>query len=125
MVICLRTYRARHSTIRPKLQNTKLFQTIEQYKQLRGYYTKNVVAKAKASNMKIHFDHKDVENTLPLPATMIQDLSQLLGESQDGLELKLYSEFPFPNRKERHLDGFATAALAAFKSNPDQPFVPN
>jgi len=50
--------------------------TIGQYKTLRQYYTENVIAKAVGEGgMKAGYDHKGVSKTLPLPATMIHDLS--------------------------------------------------
>src|SRR5579875_2659469 len=54
-------------------------QTVNQFRTLRRYYTKNVVAKVTAgSSLKAGFDHHEKANTIPLPATMIEDLSDLL-----------------------------------------------
>ncbi len=97
--------------------------TINQYKTLRSYYTKNVVKKAKESGMRIHFEHRDSKNTIPLPATVIQDLSQQLNDGENGLKLKLYSKFPFPNRKDRVLDDFANEALDYFSESSGETFV--
>jgi methyl-accepting chemotaxis protein len=86
--------------------------TIDQYKTLRGYYTKNVIKVVKkSSKLKIHFKHEGVEGTIPLPATLIHDLSKILSKKKDGVKLRLYSAFPFPNRKQRQLDSFAVEAL--------------
>jgi len=98
--------------------------TIAQYKTLRQYYTENVVAKAVGDGgMKANFAHKGVRNTIPLPATMIHDLSGLMEGSGGSVRLKLYSQFPFPNRSGRVLDSFAKEAMAAIQKNPDQVFV--
>ena len=98
--------------------------TINQYKLLRAYYAKNVISKAKSdSELKISFDHKDQSGTIPLPATMIHDLSKQLSESGNGIELKLYSKYPFPNRTGRQIDDFGSKALAALEANPDEAFV--
>jgi hypothetical protein len=98
---------------------------IDQFKTLRGYYVKSVVKKVKSNtDMKISYDHKTMDDAIPLPATLIHDMSALLGaKGDDKIKLKLYSEYPFPNRKGRTLDTFGKEALAFFKSNPDQPFV--
>ncbi|MGR3318695.1 MAG: response regulator [Candidatus Anammoxibacter sp.] len=97
--------------------------TIHQYRTLRSYYTKNVVKKVMSkSNLRVTFDHKIRENAIPLPATLIQDLSSLLADSE-GMRLMLYSAFPFPNREDRVLDDFAKEAIAYFKTNPDGTFV--
>lgn len=50
--------------------------TVNQFKTVRGYYTKNVVKKAVESGaLKPSFDHKTEKNSIPLPATLIHDLS--------------------------------------------------
>lgn len=98
-------------------------QAINQYKQLRGYYTENVVKKVKAgSDLKVSFHHKDIDKTIPLPATMIHDLSKQFSSSQDGMKLKLYSDFPFPNRSSRKLDHFARDAIKYLNDNPGKTF---
>ena len=80
----------REATVATAVENAKA--TINQYKLLRAYYAKNVISKAKHdSELKISFEHKDQEGTIPLPATMIHDLSKQLKESGEGVELKLYS----------------------------------
>lgn len=99
---------------------------IDQFKTLRGYYVKSVIKKVKGNDtgLKISFDHKTMDDAIPLPATMIHDMSELLGEKgKENIKLKLYSDFPFPNRKDRKLDGFGQEALAFFKATPDQSFV--
>jgi methyl-accepting chemotaxis protein len=98
--------------------------TIGQYKTLRQYYTENVVAKAVGEGgMKAAYNHKGVSKTLPLPATMIHDLSSLMEADGGSVRLRLYSEYPFPNRKGRVLDSFAREALAAIQKDPSQAFV--
>ena len=95
--------------------------TVKQFKALRKYYTENVVAKILAKGtLSVSFEHRNDPNTVPLPATMIHDLSALLKDS--GTSLKLYSPFPFPNRGERVLDKFGTDAWAYFQTHPDKTF---
>ncbi len=94
--------------------------TVNQFKILRAYYTKNVVAKAKAAGMKPHYNHKDIAGNIPLPATMIHELSEQV--SKTGMELKLYSAFPFPNRSNRVLDAFQKEAWTALNKAPDDVF---
>ncbi len=70
-------------------------ETAQQFKALRKYYTDNVVAKVLAkTSLAVSFDHLSNPNTVPLPATMILDMSTLL--RQNGTVLKLYSPYPFP-----------------------------
>ncbi len=99
---------------------------IDQFKTLRGYYVKSIIKKVKGNDtgLKISYDHKTMDDAIPLPATLIHDMSELLSEKgEDNIKLKLYSDFPFPNRKGRKLDGYGQEALAFFKATPDQPFV--
>jgi methyl-accepting chemotaxis protein len=99
---------------------------IDQYKTLRGYYVKSVIKKVKKNDtgLKISYDHKTMENGIPLPATLIHDMSELLSKkSGDNVKLKLYSPHPFPNRKDRKIDSFGKEAMAFFKNDPDSVFV--
>jgi hypothetical protein len=98
--------------------------TISQFMALRAYYTENVVSKVKGqTGMKITFDHHDKPDAIPLPASMIHDLSQIMGKDSSGVFLKLYSAFPFPNRKDRVLDGFMREAVERLAKNPKEVFV--
>ncbi len=84
-------------------------QTTQQYKVLRGYYVKNVVSPTKQQNiMQFGIEHADNPNMLPLPATMILDLSKLL--EKEGVYISLYSKYPFPNRQGRILDNYQKEA---------------
>ena len=74
-------------------------QTVGQFKTLRGYYVKNVIKKVLAMGGKGSIDHANDPNSIPLPATLIHDMSTLLA-GQDTT-LQLYSAFPFPNRADR------------------------
>ncbi len=96
--------------------------TVRQYKMIRGYYTNNVIKKVLAgSELKGHFNHKDDPEKIPLPATFIHDISTQLTQ-QGIISLKLYSPFPFPNRKNRNLDSFGKEAWEALKKSPKQTF---
>ncbi|KZN30998.1 hypothetical protein N480_03300 [Pseudoalteromonas luteoviolacea S2607] len=94
--------------------------TVNQFKTLRGYYTKNVIAKAKAFGMSPHYEHRNDKNALPLPATLIHELSELI--SQSGTKVQLYSEYPFPNRKQRQLDSFQKEAWRYLTANPREVY---
>lgn len=94
---------------------------VKQYKNLRSYYTKNVVQKVLASGvLKTSSDHKNYPDRIPLPATMIHELSEKSEES--GMNISLYSQYPFPNRVGRTLDDFQRNAWKALQQNPGQTF---
>ena len=95
--------------------------TVQQLKVLRGYYAKNVIKKVLANGtIKPAVDHKGKDGLIPLPATLVHDLSALL--EKEGTSIKLYSEFPFPNRSNRMLDDFATEAWKTINSSPNEAF---
>lgn len=83
--------------------------TVKQFKAIRGYYTRNVIAKViKSQALKPTYTHEGADDENPLPATFIHDLSKLLAET--GTTFKLYSPYPFPIRAGRELDAFAAAS---------------
>src|SRR5262245_39641498 len=74
----------RRSTIDESIATAK--STIEQYKILRSYYTTQVIAKVKKiTNLAVSFDHRQKDATIPLPATMIHDLSEEFSRSDGGI----------------------------------------
>ncbi len=112
-----------HNTIESSKLNA--LSIIDQYKTLRAYYVKSVVKKVKANtDLKISYDHKTMGNAIPLPATVIHDMSELLSKKgDDAVKLRLYSPYPFPNRSDRVLDQYAQDALAFFEKNPNETFI--
>ncbi len=96
-------------------------QTANQFKKIRGYYTKNVVKKVLAgSDMKPSFNHATEKNAIPLPATFIHDMGTIL--AKDDTNINLYSAFPFPNREDRKLDDYQQQAWSFLNANPDATF---
>ena len=94
----------------------------DQFKTIRGYYTKNVIKKVLADgNLKPSFDHKTMENGIPLPATFIHDMSELLAEKDTRISLT--SPYPFPNRADRELDDYQQAAWDFLNASPGESFV--
>ena len=97
-------------------------QTANQFKAIRGYYTRNVISKVvKSKVLKPTINHKTEANGVPLPATFVHDMSALL--QKEDTSVKLYSKFPFPNRSSRKLDPFQDAAWEFLVKNPDQDFI--
>ncbi len=95
---------------------------LEEYRELRGYYTETVVAPARMAGMEVSAEHASGTNSIPLPATMIHELSDRLRNLGNGFRLALYSAHPFPERSERVLDGFAHAALQRFERDANGVF---
>ncbi|MHA1546203.1 MAG: methyl-accepting chemotaxis protein [Alphaproteobacteria bacterium] len=96
-------------------------QIADQFKTIRGYYTRNIIKKVvKSGALKPSFNHKSEPNSVPLPATFIHDISKLL-EKKD-MNVNLYSGYPFPIRKARKLDPFQAQAWDYLVANPDAVF---
>ena len=86
----------------------------------RGYYAKNVVGPALKANLKASQEHKDVDATIPLPATMLHEINEALSE-KENVALRLYSGYPFPWRKDGGAqDDFEKEALEFLTANPDE-----
>jgi methyl-accepting chemotaxis protein len=95
--------------------------TADQFKVVRGYYTENVVNKLKKQGLATAtFDHKGDGKAIPLPATMIHDLSDLLAGKDTTVNL--FSAYPFPNRKDRRLDAFQQESWDFLSANPAATF---
>lgn len=91
--------------------------TAHQFKALRTYYTENVVKPAAAAGLPAVVDHKAAGKAIPLPATLIHELSAEL--EKEDTRITLYSAFPFPNRGDRALDEFQKMSWQALTANPE------
>src|SRR5262249_38375079 len=96
-------------------------QTAMQFKIMRGYYSETIVNKlVKQGVVKASFDHKADDKAIPLPATMMHELTGLLAGK--ATTVHLFSKYPFPNRAERRLDDFQLKAWEFLVANPTQTF---
>lgn len=98
---------------------------IDQVKEMRGYYTANVVGPVKDAGMAASHEHDGVSGTVPLPATFVHELSDLINSrsTDQGFELHLYSDYPFPFRENGGpRDDFEREALDYLTANPDSVF---
>jgi two-component system, sensor histidine kinase and response regulator len=91
---------------------------------LRSYYTSEVVERVRGHGVEVSHDYRDKPNAIPLPATFTIGLSERISLTGSGQQVRLYSDFPFPARRDRPpLDPFEAAALAALRQHPDKPFA--
>jgi len=96
-------------------------QTAAEFKVIRNYYTEKVVNKVlKGGAMHAAVDHAADAKAIPLPATMVHDLGELL--SKNDTTVSLYSKYPWPNRKDRTLDAFQQQAWDYLSANPTATF---
>jgi osomolarity two-component system, sensor histidine kinase NIK1 len=96
---------------------SKAESSVNKLKKIRSYYTTNVIGKVKKNtDLNINYDHAQKEETIPLPATLLHNLSQILPDN--GMTVNLYSNYPFPNRAERVLDADQKEGLEFVENNP-------
>ena len=97
-------------------------QTATQIRILREYYTESVISKAmKNGALSPSHDHQTDSNAIPLPATFIHDMSDLL--KNENTTMSLYSALPFPFRNVRVLDDFQREAWRQLSIDPESIFT--
>src|SRR5581483_7944454 len=97
-------------------------QVAAEFKTIRAYYTENVVNKVVGSGaFKASHDHKSDAKAIPLPATLVHDLSAALKDKDTTVTL--FSPYPFPDRKDRKLDDFQRQAWDFLAVHPDEIFT--
>jgi signal transduction histidine kinase len=104
------------------LQGTEL-QSVA-LEEIRQYYSSEVVARIKdVDGIEVTHNYTTKNHAVPLPATMTIELGKRISERVHGLQVRLYSEYPFPWRSAgEHRDAFETDALAWLRQHPDQPY---
>jgi hypothetical protein len=110
-----------------EVKEATVLQAAESYSaaitQFRDYYSNEVVPRAAKAGVEVTHDFHNKEAAIPLPATLSIELGDRLTKEGGGRGFRLFSEFPFPWRKNRVLDGFDRASLAAVTANPKQPYI--
>lgn len=107
------------NTIRQAIASSE--NTVTQFKILRDVYSKSVLSEVIAhSDLTVGTDFKSDNGMVPLPASLVQEISLRL--QNKGTQIRLYSPYPFPNRKDRKLDEFSHAAWIALSSDPTSTY---
>jgi signal transduction histidine kinase len=98
------------------IENSK--NSVEQIKLTRTYYLNSVVNDIKNNKNDFIFlaDHINNKNALPLPATIIHDLSDIYSKNS-GLKFRTYSKYPFTNRINRKLSKEDLLVLEKIKTS--------
>ena len=92
--------------------------------ELRSYYTSEIVERVRPAGIEVTHDYKAKPGAIPLPATLTIELCGRIGALGSGLSARLYSDQPFPWRKDGGpQDEFERRALASLRANPDTPFI--
>jgi len=87
-------------------------------------YSSEVVDRAKNKGLEARADYASHEGAIPLPATFTIDLGEHLAkQKQSGVQVRLYSDYPFRTRKDGGpRDDFEKEALLRLRNDPERPF---
>lgn len=97
--------------------------SLNQYKYLRQYYNHEIISVLnKHTNAQIDVFAEKKEGMIPLPATLIQELSAYINKQNSGTSIKLYSDYPFPIREKRVLDSFEKKSIKFLNENSNEVF---
>lgn len=110
------------------LQNSALY--AKAIKEARTLYSDGVVEHIKADNVNaahkiiITDNYNSKKGAIPVPATFLIELGQRLSKKNNGMSVRLYSEFPFPYRAKEGgpRDDFEREALRVLRQNSQEPF---
>ena len=92
-------------------------------RELRKLYTSEVADRVAPHGIEVTHDYANKEGAIPLPATFSMELSERISKQSTGMQARLYSDFPFPWRKEGGpRDDFEREAIRQLRQFPDQPF---
>ena len=90
---------------------------------VRRLYSREVVDRVAKEGIVATHDYAGNEKAIPLPATLTMALGEEVRRERPGALVKLYSDQPFPWRKDRKpLDKFELAALASLRATPAVPY---
>jgi serine/threonine protein kinase len=83
----------------------------------------DVVKRASAAKMEVRHDYAHNPKAIPIPATFTIELGQQISDrSQTGVEIRLYSDYPFRTRRHGGArDDFEREALRRLREDPGEP----
>lgn len=106
------------------VQSSELY--AQAIKEARTLYSGNAVTRAKAvPGISVTHDYLSTPGAIPLPATYLIELSKSISQQNPGMSVRLFSDYPFPWRKDEGgtKDGFEQAALTYLRQHPTEKFV--
>ena len=95
----------------------------ESLEKFNSYYATNVVDRLSPLGIEIVHNYLEHPDAIPLPVTLSIELNEEITQKNLGAIARLYSNHPFPWRKNSGAnDAFEKEALAALQKNPQEPF---
>ena len=99
---------------------------VQSLDKFRSLYGTDVVNRVQNHGILVTSDYANHEGAIPIPSTLGIEISQQITEPGSGVQARLYSDFPFPTRKDGgpHTD-FETEALVRLQVEPDKsvPYI--
>ncbi len=112
------------------LIQTQAIDSVSRYadaiQEARTLYAEQVVGRIKAiPGVTIAPNYAATPGSIPVPATYLIELAHHITAKNPGMKVRLYSDFPFPDRIKTGgaRDDFERNALIALRQNPDQPYI--
>jgi signal transduction histidine kinase len=103
------------------LQGTSLYSG--SLTELRTFYGSEVVDRIRSRGIEATHDYAAKQGTIPIPATFTIEFGKHIGQKSPGMQIRLYSDYPFPFRKDGGpRDSFERDALRELRKNPGQPY---
>ncbi|HEY7327536.1 MAG TPA: protein kinase [Gemmataceae bacterium] len=98
-------------------------QQSEMLDEMNDFYSSKVVDRLQAQKIEATHDYIKRPHTVPLPATLMIDLGkQLSDKSSSGMQVRMYSDYPFRSRRDGGVkDDFEREALERLQQNPEVP----
>ncbi len=94
---------------------------------VRSYYAENVIARIHAVDTETRTLHnyREVDGAIPIPATLSIELGDAISATQDDIQYRFVSDYPFKGRPTHDLTAFETDALVQFRGgrDPDQMMI--
>ncbi|MGD0005372.1 MAG: adenylate/guanylate cyclase domain-containing protein [Anaerolineaceae bacterium] len=92
----------------------------------RSLYGTDVVNRVQNHGILVTSDYANHEGAIPIPSTLGIEISQQITQPGSGVQARLYSDYPFPTRKDGgpHNE-FETEALVRLRVEPDKsvPYI--
>lgn len=105
------------------LQNAQL--SAEALNKARIHYSDNAAQRVRElPSIEVTPYYKEIKGAIPNPATFAIELGELLSQDDPAMSIRLYSNYPFPNRQKTggSRNRFEREAFAFLSKNPEQRF---
>lgn len=84
---------------------------------MRNFYQTNIIQNIQNTDAVAVHNFREIDGAIPIPATMLIELTNYLNKNGDDIIFSLVSDYPFPWRADRPLLPFDEEALEALRSS--------